>query len=46
MMLEDIAAGRLEPDRLLSRVIELEEAPAALAAMGGRTVPGVTIIRP
>jgi alcohol dehydrogenase len=45
-MLDDIAAGRLEPGRLLSRVIELEEAPAALAAMGGPTVPGVTIIRP
>lgn len=53
-MLADIAAGRLEPERLLGRTISLDEAPAALAAMGERGpatgVPsgaaGVTIIRP
>lgn len=45
-MLDDIAAGRLEPERLLTRVIPLDEAPEALAAMSARTVPGVTVIRP
>ncbi|WP_114907785.1 alcohol dehydrogenase catalytic domain-containing protein [Ornithinimicrobium murale] len=45
-MLADIADGRLAPERLLGRTISLEEAPAALAAMGVRTEPGVTIIAP
>lgn len=47
-MLADIAAGRLQPERLLGRMISLDEAPAALVAMGDGTpaAPGVTIIRP
>ncbi|HSP61272.1 MAG TPA: alcohol dehydrogenase catalytic domain-containing protein [Ornithinimicrobium sp.] len=45
-MLADVVSGRLEPERFLGRTITLEEAPAALAAMGGPTAPGVTIVRP
>lgn len=45
-MLQDIADGRLAPERLLGRTISLEEAPAALAAMSQRAEPGVTIIEP
>lgn len=45
-MLADIAAGRLAPERLLARTISLDEAPAALAAMGQGGQPGVTVIRP
>lgn len=45
-MLEDIAEGRLAPERLLGATIRLDEAPAALAAMNTRTGPGVTIITP
>lgn len=45
-MLADIVGGRLEPERLLGRTIDLTGAPAALAAMGARTEPGVTIIEP
>jgi alcohol dehydrogenase len=39
-----IAAGKLDPRRLVQRVISLAEAPAALAAMGGFAQAGVTII--
>ena len=45
-MLQDVATGRLTPGRLISRTIGLEEAPAALVAMGTGATPGVTIIRP
>ena len=45
-MLADIAASLLAPEKLLGRTIRLEEAPAALAAMGGGGPPGVTIIEP
>ncbi|WP_131104120.1 alcohol dehydrogenase catalytic domain-containing protein [Ornithinimicrobium sufpigmenti] len=45
-MLQDVATGRLTPERLISRTITLEEAPAALAAMDTGATPGVTIIRP
>lgn len=45
-MLADIAAGRLTPERFIRRTIGLDEAPEALAAMSGRTPPGVTIIHP
>lgn len=45
-MLQDVATGRLAPERLISRTITLEEAPAALAAMDTAGTPGVTIIRP
>lgn len=45
-MLQDIADGRLAPEKLLGATISLDEAPAALASMNGRTTPGVTIIEP
>jgi D-arabinose 1-dehydrogenase-like Zn-dependent alcohol dehydrogenase len=45
-MLAEIAAGRLHPDRLVSRVIELDEAPHALATLGsGGGPPGATVVR-
>lgn len=43
-MLEAIAAGRLRPDRLVSRVIGLDDAAAALTAMGAEPVAGATVI--
>lgn len=45
-MLADVVAGRLAPERFLGRTITLAEAPAALVAMSGPTIPGVTIVRP
>ena len=45
-MLADIASGRLDPGSFITRVIDLDAAPAALAEMSARTEPGVTIIRP
>jgi alcohol dehydrogenase len=44
-MLAEIAAGRLHPDRLVSRVIELDEAPHALATLGSGGQPGATVVR-
>jgi alcohol dehydrogenase len=44
-MLAEISAGRLDPGRLVSRVISLDEAPAALVALGaGRSGPGTTVV--
>jgi alcohol dehydrogenase len=45
-MLGLIAAGRLDPGRLITRHISLDEAPAALTAMGTSSPRGVTIIEP
>ena len=46
-MLEAIIEGRLRPDRLVGRTIGLDDAPAALMAMGGPpATPGMTVIRP
>ncbi|MCK0112056.1 alcohol dehydrogenase catalytic domain-containing protein [Ornithinimicrobium sp. F0845] len=45
-MLDDIAARRLAPEKLLGRRIGLSDASAALVAMGDATAPGVTIIEP
>jgi alcohol dehydrogenase len=45
-MLADIAAGRLQPQRLITRHITLADAPSALAAMGDSPASGITIIRP
>jgi threonine dehydrogenase-like Zn-dependent dehydrogenase len=45
-MLADIASGLLDPGSFITRVIDLDAAPAALAEMSARTEPGVTIIRP
>ena len=43
-MLALVEAGRLRPGALVTRRIGLEAAGAALAAMSGGTVPGVTVI--
>jgi alcohol dehydrogenase len=40
-MLAEIADGRLDPRRLVSRVITLDEAPSALTTMSG---PGTTVV--
>ncbi|QTE31227.1 alcohol dehydrogenase catalytic domain-containing protein [Pengzhenrongella sicca] len=46
-MLARIAAGDLRPDLLVARVITLDDAPAALAAMGEPpTSAGMTVIAP
>ena len=39
-----IAAGRMDPGRLVTRTIPLEEAGAALAAMDGYAGSGITVI--
>jgi alcohol dehydrogenase len=41
-----IQAGKLDPERLVDRVITLEEAPAALAAMDQFQASGITIFKP
>jgi len=41
-----VEAGRLRPGDLVTREIGLDDAPAALAAMGEGGPPGVTVIRP
>ena len=41
-----VEAGTLRPGDLITREIRLDEAPAALAAMGEGGPPGVTMIRP
>ncbi|MFN2138776.1 MAG: zinc-dependent alcohol dehydrogenase family protein [Candidatus Promineifilaceae bacterium] len=43
-MLAMIAAGKLQPQRLVERRITLEEAPAALAAMDSFPGKGITVI--
>jgi alcohol dehydrogenase len=45
-MLGLIAAGRLDPGRLITTHIPLEQAPAALVALGDSSPRGVTIIDP
>jgi alcohol dehydrogenase len=45
-MLDMIAAGRLQPGRLVTDWIGLDHAPHALVAMGDRPHAGVTVIRP
>lgn len=45
-MLELLASGALDPERLVTRVVGLDEAGAALAAMDAPTGPGMTIIEP
>ncbi|HET6360037.1 zinc-dependent alcohol dehydrogenase family protein [Streptomyces sp.] len=41
-----VASGALRPDLLVTRTIGLAEAPAALAALGGGSATGVTVIAP
>ncbi|MFI1437806.1 zinc-dependent alcohol dehydrogenase family protein [Streptomyces fructofermentans] len=45
-MLESVRAGVLRPDLLVTSTIPLDEAPDALAAMGGSPGAGVTVIDP
>jgi alcohol dehydrogenase len=46
-MLDEILDGRLQPGRLVGATIGLDDAPAALAAMGSpATTAGITVIRP
>ncbi|MFE7773002.1 zinc-dependent alcohol dehydrogenase family protein [Streptomyces sp. NPDC057445] len=45
-MLEMVRSGALRPDLLVTSVISLDSAPAALSAMGGAPGAGVTIIEP
>jgi threonine dehydrogenase-like Zn-dependent dehydrogenase len=46
-MLALITSGALRPERLVGRVIGLEDAGAALAAMGGpASTAGMTVIKP
>jgi D-arabinose 1-dehydrogenase-like Zn-dependent alcohol dehydrogenase len=45
-MLALVATGRLQPGRLISTRIALDDAPAALAAMSDGSPSGVTVIRP
>ena len=39
-----IAAGQIDPARLVTRTIALDEAGAALAAMNGYSGSGITVI--
>jgi alcohol dehydrogenase len=43
-MLDLVVAGRLDPARLITRRIGLDEVPDALAAMSASSPPGVTVI--
>ena len=45
-MLELVSSGAVRPADLVTRVIGLDDAPAALAAMNTASAPGVTVIRP
>ncbi|GAB3193188.1 zinc-dependent alcohol dehydrogenase family protein [Nesterenkonia suensis] len=45
-MLALIADGRLDPERLLTRTIGLEEAAAALPTMADAAQPGITMVDP
>lgn len=47
-MLERIASGELDPGRLVGRTVSLDEAPAALEALGrpGAGGPGMTVVVP
>lgn len=45
-MLELIATGELDPAALVARTVALDEAATLLPAMGGASLPGITIIDP
>lgn len=46
-MLERVARGELRPEQLVGRVVGLDEAPAALVAMGGPpSTAGMTVVDP
>lgn len=44
-MLDLVESGALDPARLVGRVVGLDDAGAALAAMDGPTGPGMTVVR-
>jgi alcohol dehydrogenase len=45
-MLDRVSSGELDPGRLVTQRIDLDEAAAALAALGTAPVDGITIIHP
>jgi D-arabinose 1-dehydrogenase-like Zn-dependent alcohol dehydrogenase len=45
-LLDLVSSGTVRPAELVTRVIGLDEVPAALAAMSGASPIGVTVIRP
>lgn len=45
-MLELVGSGAVRPGDLVTRVIGLDDVPAALAAMSSASTPGVTVVRP
>ncbi len=45
-MLELVTSGALRPERLIGAVIDLDAAPAAMAAMGDGGADGITVIVP
>ena len=45
-MLDLVATGRLDPARLITRRIGLDDVPEALAAMSTSSPAGVTVITP
>jgi threonine dehydrogenase-like Zn-dependent dehydrogenase len=45
-MLDLVGSGEVRPGDLVTRVIRLDDMPAALAAMTTASTPGVTVIRP
>ncbi|MFJ2651509.1 alcohol dehydrogenase catalytic domain-containing protein [Streptomyces sp. NPDC087420] len=46
VMMAQVRSGRLRPDLLVSEVIGLDAAPAALAALGEGSGAGITVIAP
>ncbi len=45
-MLAEIVEGTLRPERLITRRMSLEEAPAALATMGDQPGHGIAMVIP
>jgi threonine dehydrogenase-like Zn-dependent dehydrogenase len=45
-MLAQVASGALDPASLVTRVIALDDVPAALVAMGNESTAGVTVVNP
>ena len=45
-LLSLIASGRMHPDRLITGIIELDQAGAVLAGMGGTPPIGITMVNP
>jgi alcohol dehydrogenase len=45
-MLNLVASGALQPQRLVTDIITLDEAPEALTAMTGASPVGTRVIRP